>query len=275
MSKHSSQFPKWYLQIVRTLARIHLPQRAVGPRILLGTEGSEDATKLVQPLEAVKISAMKCLSVIFAAAIFGFAQLTLAQGFVNMDFEDATLSPATGTANVSGWTEFNGYADGNYPGGMSIIYNNRTLDEPDVSLSLAGMNSYLPAAIQGGYSVFLWGGDAYDNKNGASIEQTGQIPSTAQSIIYWGDQFQVSFAGHPLPLSAIGSGPNYTIWGADVSAYAGQTGELLFTAPWGGFSGLIDNIEFSSSPIPEPSEPALLALGALSLGFWRWRKSVR
>ena len=59
-------------------------------------------------------------------------------------------------------------------------------------------------------------------------------------------------------------------------AYAGQTGELLFTDPsFLGFQGgpaIIDNIQFSSNPLPEPSELALAALGTLLLGFRRWRK---
>jgi len=74
---------------------------------------------------------------------------------------------------------------------------------------------------------------------------------------------------------------NYTVFGADISAYAGQTGELLFTAPWqgepgqSGFEedGMVDNIQFSSSPIPEPNEFSLVGLGALLLRFRRWHSS--
>jgi hypothetical protein len=37
---------------------------------------------------------------------------------------------------------------------------------------------------------------------------------------------------------------------------------------------LLDNIEFSSMSVPEPSEFALLGLGAVVLGFWRQRKTA-
>jgi hypothetical protein len=51
---------------------------------------------------------------------------------------------------------------------------------------------------------------------------------------------------------------------------------LLFNDPYygGTFGGpaTLDNIQFSSTAVPEPSELALGALGALLLGFRRWRK---
>jgi hypothetical protein len=36
---------------------------------------------------------------------------------------------------------------------------------------------------------------------------------------------------------------------------------------------LLDNIQFSPVPVPEPSEFALAALGAVFPGFRRWRNS--
>jgi len=50
----------------------------------------------------------------------------------------------------------------------------------------------------------------------------------------------------------------------DVSAYAGQSGELRFTSPWLA-SGLLDDVRFSSVAIPEPSALALCSLGVLIL----------
>lgn len=59
----------------------------------------------------------------------------------------------------------------------------------------------------------------------------------------------MSFDGQNLSYVPIGSLGNSTIYGADISAYAGQTGQLLFTAlPNGG--GLIDNIVFPPAPFP-------------------------
>jgi hypothetical protein len=57
---------------------------------------------------------------------------------------------------------------------------------------------------------------------------------------------------------------NYNIYEANIGAFAGQTGQLLFTST--GYptavGDMIDNIQFSSSPIPEPSPSLLLLLGS-------------
>jgi hypothetical protein len=53
-----------------------------------------------------------------------------------------------------------------------------------------------------------------------------------------------------------------------MSQFAGQTGELRFTAV--NSSGRLDFIQFSNQPIPEPSTVGLFAIGVLLLG-WRSR----
>jgi hypothetical protein len=222
----------------------------------------------------------------FVAVSLAILRNASGQGFVNLNFEQTVIvssSPSgygfnSGTANVTGWTEYNGWSDSNYSGGMSIIYNNQPLDSPGVSL--VGTN-YSSPAIQGKYSILLFGGDTYNTPtNGASIGQTGQIPLTAESLTYWGlsyNNLQITFDGQALSFNAISSNANYTVYGADISAYAGQTGELLFTAPFieiGGPSyggGVIDNIQFSPSPIPEPSELSLFGICLLFL-CWRMKR---
>jgi len=85
----------------------------------------------------------------------------------------------------------------------------------------------------------------------------------------------LSFASNSLPFYKIGSGSNYDVFGADVSAFAGASGELRFSAlplTGGGFGGVrLDNIQFSNQPIPEPTVFGLFALGALLRG-WRFLK---
>jgi PEP-CTERM motif len=95
--------------------------------------------------------------------------------------------------------------------------------------------------------------------------------------VFWGTAggLQVTFNGQPLTFLTTGSTANYIIYTADISAYAGQTGQLLFADPYytntQGGPASIDNIQFSSSSVPEPSAFALGALGTLLLGFRRWR----
>jgi hypothetical protein len=197
----------------------------------------------------------------------------LGQGtFQNLNFEQSIIvssSPSgygfdTGTANVPGWTEYNGWGDANYPGGTTLDYNSETLDAAGIALE---GTAYWRPAIAGNYSIFLEGGSIPSSQygtNGAAIGQTGQIPATAKSISFYGSSFYaaVTFNGQLLSFRTIGNGQNFTIYGADISTYAGQTGELLFHALWPGGGGMIDNIRFSNLPIPEPGVFGLSALAA-------------
>jgi hypothetical protein len=81
----------------------------------------------------------------------------------------------------------------------------------------------------------------------------------------------VTIGGISLPLFEVSSGPNYTLFGANVSQFAGMQEDLRFIAPGSptvpyGFG--LDDIVFSTTPVPEPTTPALLAASALVLAFW-------
>ena len=202
------------------------------------------------------------------------------QGFVNLDFEDATITPVVpqdpqyiyANTAIPGWTA---YLGGTSQGG--IFYNGLSVGGAIVALQDVNAPSGIPLPIQGNYSVLLEGASGIfgSDPTTASIGQTGNIPSTAQSVtFYLGDgsgTFQVSFNGQNIPYSTVGNGANYTIYGADISSFAGQTGQLLFTATLQS-GALLDNIQFSSSAVPEPSAFALGTLGALLLGFRRWKR---
>jgi hypothetical protein len=194
------------------------------------------------------------------------------QGFVNLNFEQTkTTNFPSGyvSAVAPGWTSSNSIYTTLYSGNPSVLpYNWIALDS--ASVDVIGTNYFIPT-LQGKYSILLQGGtlayqQAYNTTNGASIEQTGQIPSSAQSMTYWGDSLLVSFNGQALSFYAISNTPNYTVWGADISMYAGQTGELMFTAP-GLTEGMLDNIQFSANPLPEPSLFSILGIGFLSFGI--------
>lgn len=207
-----------------------------------------------------------------SAVLMITAQLGFSQGFANLDFESTTImtnvNPGgdTYTATIPGWSVNNP----NFSLTGTVPYDSVALDSSEVSLEGAN-DPYGPSAIQGMYSIFLQGGTIYaPNTNGASIWQTAQIPATAQSIIYWGGPLDVTFGGHMLTFVDVSNAMNYSVYEADIAPYAGQTGELLFTEPWQN-SGLLDNIQFSTSPVPEPGALALCALGGLSLA-WRLRK---
>ncbi len=216
---------------------------------------------------------MKVMAILLLLLLGG--RIGFAQGFSDLDFEIATINTVSFpggdrfTATVQGWS----VNTPNYVNGdpNSIPYNDIALDE--ASVDLVGIDSpFTPPAIEGLYSIYLQGGTQFAHStNGASIWQTAQIPATARSLIYWGNALQVSFGGQMLLFSAISNAPNYTVYEADISAYAGQTGELRFTEPWE-HEALLDNIQFSTSPAPEPSVSGLSALGGLCLAWRRWRR---
>lgn len=195
------------------------------------------------------------------------------QGFLNLNFESTTITPVVFpggtrfTATVPGWTwtppgnTIN--ADTN-----TVAYNEVALDSPAVTLQ--GTNSPFAPAIQGKYSILLQGGSPnVPSTSFSSIGQSGQIPLNAASLVYWGGALQGSFAGQPLTFSALSVTPNYTVWMANISAYAGQSGQLSFTVPWE-TTGMLDNIQFTSTPVPEPGSLSLAATSLLlSLLFRR------
>jgi len=83
----------------------------------------------------------------------------------------------------------------------------------------------------------------------------------------------VTFANTLLSLQPVNVAPGYTLWSADISAFAGLTGELRFTGNHsaGNWVGLLDDITF----VPEPSTWALLALGSAAFACAARRRRGR
>ncbi len=203
---------------------------------------------------------MKFLPTLFGIVlVFSGGQAGFSQGFVNLNFEHPILpltpnefSAVPITNALPGWT---GYLNGSRVD--RVVFNGLSIGGEQISLH--NSNGFPP--IQGRYSVILQGSTGAGPRS-AAVGQTGQIPADALSLIFWGGISQVSFNGQIIPHMAIGGGVNYTIYAGDISAFSGQTGELLFTAFPNEFR-ILDNIQFSTEAIPEPSEFALTGIGAL------------
>jgi hypothetical protein len=201
------------------------------------------------------------------------------QGFVNLDFESANPPPSgfrpgaiAATNAIPGWTA---YLGGTVTNGVVTVGTNLTeIDyvagniDVNIGVHLSGNNPSGNFAIFGNYYVVLNGAE----DDVASIGQTGTIPATAQSLIFDGSSDEsngvvVSFNGQNLPYALLGQSGVAFIYGADISAYAGQTSQLLFTS-FSGVEGIseigytLDNIQFSSSAVPEPSPAWLVLLGS-------------
>jgi len=213
----------------------------------------------------------------FVAALFALLRNVSGQGFVNLNFEQATITPDPS----SPYYPYAVYASNAIPGWTAIgilspdiIYNDLSLGA--TSVSLVGTNDqYGPDSLVGAYSIDLYGG-VEGPAAGASISQTGLVPTNALSLRFvasgggpGGGPLLVTLDGQNIPISAIGTGPDYTMYGGNISAFADQIEQLTFTAPQGNNNYWeIDDIQFSASPIPEPGD---LSLFGICLLFLCWR----
>jgi len=138
-------------------------------------------------------------------------------------------------------------------------------------------------------------GDVTDAEVPISIYQTGEVPTTARSIVFTGfpqmefSEWHISLGGQQLRFQALGEADLFftggsvpgVSYGADVSGWAGKTAELRFTAgpvPFGrDVAGALVDLRFSSTTvpaIPEPSTWALLGTGVAALA-WHHRRGRR
>ena len=204
---------------------------------------------------------MKTKTTLVFSCLF-IVQLALGQGFINLDFESAQIVRNQGLAvfvanAFPGWTVTAPY----------ITYDAPSLSGNSISI----YDTSFSIPIQGTYFAAMASGNYPGTGVTISLGQTGTIPSGTESITFWGNigGLQITFAGQPLEFLVTGNTANYNIYSADISAFAGQSGQLLFSLPAYVSSATLDNIQFSSSPVPEPGVFALTALGGLLLGFRR------
>lgn len=205
-----------------------------------------------------------------AAASFALvlAVNTLGQGtFQNLDFEAARVvfigstQMIEATNALPGWTAFDGANQ------MTSIYYNRSAAAAPVNL--LGSNV---AGINGSFSVILQGG---------SISQVGTVPTDAKSLLFKGrvvggsPLFVVTLGGQNLFYMALLSATNYTVFGADVSGFAGQAA-MLSCSVQGYSQFVIDDFEFSPRLIPEPGALGLVGIGSFCFAArWIRRRSKR
>lgn len=199
------------------------------------------------------------------------------QGFLNLNFESAKvsgLSPGDFVLTQDAFPDWSAYygttADPTSSTESAVAYDGISTGGPMISLQ--DSNAPDPYnTLQGNYSALLVGAAG----TAVSLGQTGTVPSTAQSLTFWGSlsgTIEVSFDGQMLSLTDVSNALNYTVYAANISSYAGQTGQLLFTSP-SPYATIFDNVQFSTSPVPEPSAFALCTLGGLSLAWWRRKRS--
>jgi len=195
------------------------------------------------------------------------------QSFQNLNFESAYNLPGnpgnngTSVAVANALPDWTAYGAGNPLSDIYYVSNNfpgvSTLVELESgSLALSGNN----------LSVGLY--------NGGSISQTGLVPTNAESLQFEGSipggaGFSVTLGGQSLSYSLLSEGPNYDVYEANIPANLNGQMEALDFLCQGPGSGnvLLDDADFIS--VPEPSEYALVGLGAILLGLRHRRKQQR
>lgn len=213
----------------------------------------------------------------FAAFVFASALAAQGQSFQNLNFEQANPvivagSPyypygVTAASALPGWTVALG----------GVSQTQITEDDPSLGsswVSLVGPGDLYGSPIDGNYSVLLQGGGPAPS---ASISQTGLIPVGMQSVLFEAQPgagtLDVLIGNQDVPFFAIGSGPNYILYGGNVSAWSGQTESLTFSALQysGGLNDWeIDDISFSQTAItPEPSSFLLTSMGGVLFALHR------
>lgn len=222
---------------------------------------------------------------------FGLIVLTLltahplnGQGvFQNLGFENSSIPqdhPPGFVAIADALPGWNGYLGTNQQ--TEVFYNSVSLGAPNISL--VGTNGVGGRSIEGGYSVILQGGTTELMPVSASIDQSATIPSNAQSLQWKAvleptSNFEVTIGGQALEMIVLFTGSTYTLFGADITTFAGQMHELritsLSTAQRPFSSVNIDSLVFSPEPVPEPTTLALVLTWVAALLFHRWRRKRR
>ncbi|MBC8107506.1 MAG: hypothetical protein H7Z14_13015 [Anaerolineae bacterium] len=186
---------------------------------------------------------------------------TVAAPFVNLDFELSTVQPTDPqvvptAAAFPGWTARFGNNVSS-----TVFHDYAGAGEPIVAVYDMPAFGGSDALLQGEYMAVL--GPGTDNAV-TSLAQVGDIPTGTQSMT-------LLCAGHAGPpivrvngllvsttyLSGIPASGEVNVYGADVSAFAGQTIEIRFQSktfiPGEDFGfRSFDDVRFSPNPIPEP-----------------------
>ena len=203
------------------------------------------------------------------------------QAFTNLNFEQAKPVPIIGNPNypyavtvasaLPAWTVTEAGIEPTI-----ILENDPSLGATAVMLSGPG---YYPGfgPIDGNYSAVLQG---IAPGTTASISQTGLIPIGTQTLFFDAEpafgipfgQLELLIGTQVVPFAIVATEPNYTLYGANISQWAGLTEQLTFSAPGGSDNNwILDDISFSTNSFaPEPGIVVLSAIGGLLFGARKW-----
>lgn len=196
--------------------------------------------------------------------------------FLNLDFEAASLpsipqgqygSYVPASDALPGWSVFAGSNSAS-----QALHNNITTGPATASVLGPDWPYGIGGRIEGDFTALL----ASSVSQPLSITQTGMVPADSQWLFFkaWvspsATAFTVSLNGEVVPMNPVATYADYTLFGGDVSNFAGSEAELWFRVLEGRANTLtLDSIVFS--PVPEPGSLALLALAFFGAACFRRR----
>ena len=234
-------------------------------------------------------------SVICCGLLFAAVSAPAQGTFQNLGFESATIVHAPGYPSnqflfaqaFPGWT---GYVAGAQQ--TLTLYNELSMTTAEFSIldrRFINAGGVPGGLIEGNFTAVVVSGiSGVDQPSDATLSQTGLVPVGTESLLFKSqfvpssssDSFAVTLGGQTLSLLPVGGGTNYTLYAADIHAFAGQTAQLAFTVvapqyPLAADYLFLDSIQFSGQSVPEPGIFGLVGLGALALGWQTWARHRR
>jgi len=194
------------------------------------------------------------------------------QGFVNFNFEQATVVPTVPTYGFLDWNlAVPGWNHGAGPDTSIVYWGSEHLGITPYYLLMDSMSPvYAPGTqLAGNYSLAFASGHANSQDFNspwvnAYVAQTRTVPIGSLSLrLLATGPFAVTVGGVDVPMHALG-GNSY---GGNISAFAGSQYEvrIINTATTIHTPTVVDNVVFSSVAVPEPSSIALGIIGAVLL----------
>jgi hypothetical protein len=217
--------------------------------------------------------------IIIVIALFTNVQVGFSQdNFQDLKFEAANVSGdevnslVPTTSAFPGWQAFIGTSATSQVG-----YDFISIGAPLISI----VDNKVAPPIQGNYTAYLFAATFSTVSYSATLSQTATVPSGTESIQMDASQsdyasFVVTLGGTTINMIPLQTFSDYTLYGGDVSTFAGNDVTLSITELPPTISGYspslleLDNITFSTTVVPEPNVVALSAMGGLLFVARKW-----